>query len=96
MFHHAEVSQSISLEALPLLSAVVRQGAHLVRLWENPALGQRLVEEFEMPPMLIHALKSWGGTQDVVTSLAGGEVSFQPRVAMRVGPLSCPLYLTLI
>lgn len=45
-----------------------------------------------MPPMLIHALKSWGGTQDVVTSLAGGEVSFQPRVAMRVGPLSSPLY----
>lgn len=38
-----------------------------------------------MPTMLVQALRSWGGTQESVTSLAGGEVTFQPRVAMRVG-----------
>ena len=61
-----------------------RQGGHLVRLWELPLLGQRLVADLQMPAIMVQALKSWGGTQHVVTSLAGGEVSFQPRVAMRV------------
>lgn len=37
-----------------------------------------------MPQMLLQALRSWGGIQHTVTSLAGGEVTFQPRVAMRV------------
>lgn len=61
-----------------------RQGGHLVRLWELPLLGQRLVADLKMPVVMVQALKSWGGTQHVVTSLAGGEVTFQPRVAMRV------------
>lgn len=56
----------------------------MVRLWELPLLGQRLGADLKMPVIMVQALKSWGGTQHVVTSLAGGEVTFQPRVAMRV------------
>lgn len=67
-----------------MFSTLDPQEAHLVRLWEHPSLNQRLVEDLKMPLVLMQALKSWGGTQDVVTSLAGGEVAFQPRVAIRV------------
>eukprot|EP00904_Undaria_pinnatifida_P012199 jgi/Undpi1/8109/HiC_scaffold_24.g10581.m1 len=67
------------------------QGGHLVRLWELPLLGQRLTTELKMPSVMVQALKSWGGTQHVVTSLAGGEVTFQPRVAMRVVALATEL-----
>lgn len=55
-----------------------------MRLWEHPNFGHRLVTEMNMPQVLLQALRSWGGIQHAVTSLAGGEVTFQPRVAMRV------------
>lgn len=58
-----------------------------MRLWEHPVLCQRLMQDLRMPNMLLQALRSWGGTQESVTSLAGGEVTFQPRVAMRVSTL---------
>lgn len=45
------------------------------------------MQDLRMPNMLLQALRSWGGTQESVTSLAGGEVTFQPRVAMRVSTL---------
>ncbi|CBN74287.1 conserved unknown protein [Ectocarpus siliculosus] len=66
-------------------------GTHLVRLWEHPSLGQRLTQDLHMPPLLVQALRSWGGTQESVTSLAGGEVTFQPRVATRVVALATEL-----
>lgn len=67
------------------------QGSHLVRLWEHLHLGDKLVTGMKMPRILVQALRSWGGTQDVVTNLAGGEVSFKPRVAMRVVALATEL-----
>lgn len=68
---------------------VIPKGSHLVRLWEHPHLGDKLVADMKMPRILVQALRSWGGTQDVVTNLAGGEVTFKPRVAMRVSVLAC-------
>lgn len=67
----------------------------MVRLWEHPHLGEKLVTDMKMPTMLVQALRSWGGTQDVVTNLAGGEVSFLPQVAMRVRARSIPFLLLL-
>ncbi|CAM9119030.1 unnamed protein product [Discosporangium mesarthrocarpum] len=60
------------------------QTGHLIRLWEDPKLCNLLVHEMGMPNTLLQLVRSWGGTQYVLTTLGGGEVTFQPPVAVRV------------
>ncbi|CAM9423306.1 unnamed protein product [Choristocarpus tenellus] len=67
------------------------QTGHLVRIWEDQQLRNHLAAEMGMPATLLQLVRSWGGAQYVVTSLGGGEVTFQPPVAVRVVHLASEL-----